>query len=109
MTWSLLPSETLRPDPLVLLEKMTYLGDDLPEWLMSRLQDHLIRCSSRWADHRVEPNLRNYLGRLCNLCRWLIENRNWSKIDQLQRSDLVAYVEARLAENVRPNTIRTET
>jgi integrase/recombinase XerD len=38
----------------------------------------------------------------------LIENRNWSKIDQLQRSDLVAYVEARLKENVRPNTIRTD-
>ena len=100
--------ENQRPDPVVFLEQMAHLGDDLPNWLVTLLRQHLLRCSGRWPAHRVEPNLRNYLGRLSNLCRWLIENRNWRKIDQLQRSDLAAYVNARLEGGVKPNTIRTE-
>ena len=100
--------EEKRPAPVALLEKMGHLDEDLPDWLVALLRQHLLRCSSRWAAHRVEPNLRNYLGQTHHLCRWLIENRNWRQIDQLHRSDLAAYVNARQAEGVKPNTIRTE-
>ncbi len=103
-----LAPEEERPDPVALLDQMGHLHADLPDWLVTLLRQHLIRRSGRWAAHRVKPNLRNYFGRLHNLCRWLIENRNWRQIDQLQRSDLVTYVDARQKEGVKPNTIRTE-
>jgi len=101
------PRDT-RPDPVVLLDQMIHLSADLPDWLVLLLREHVIRRSVRWSAHRVRSNLQNSFTRLCMICRWLVKDRDWQQIDQLQRSDLIAYVNARQEAGLNPNSIRTE-
>lgn len=49
-----------------------------------------------------------HFGLLCQIGRWLVTQRGWSELDQLQRSDLVAYVNARLEAGIKPRSIGSE-
>ena len=45
---------------------------------------------------------------LCRICRWLVTQRNWLQLDQLQRTDLVAYVHQRQEDGIKPRSIGSE-
>lgn len=40
--------------------------------------------------------------------RWLVQNRGWQQLDQLQRTDLVAYVHARQEADLKPRSIASQ-
>ena len=45
---------------------------------------------------------------MCRLGRWLVQHRQWSTLDQLQRADLKAYVEACQRRGLKPQSIGAE-
>lgn len=96
------------PKASLLLDQLSHLIDDLPPWLQSRLRQHTLRRATRWTAHRLQPQMHHHLGTLGRLCRWLVQNRAWHQLDQLQRADLVAYVHHRQEMGIKPRSIGTE-
>lgn len=99
---------TVRPDSHELLGKMVHLAAELPQWLQRELVEHTLRLMPRWTDHRLVPNTHKHFGTLCRVCRWLVTNRHWSQLEQLQRSDLAAYVTQRHTDGFKARGISTE-
>jgi len=97
-----------RPDVTNLLEELQRLAVDLPDWLRQRLRKHTHRRSARWPAHRVKPQLHMHFGSLCRISRWLVQNRGWKQLDQLQRTDMVAYVNSRQEAGIKPRSIASE-
>ena len=95
----------IRPNSDEILDKIAHLAFDLPEWLKAELRQHTLRRMSRWATHRVVAQAHMHFSSLCRICRWLVTQRNWSQFDQLQRSDLVAYVNQRQEDGLKPRSI----
>jgi len=100
------PDERLDPD--ILLDKVQHLAADLPAWLQIELRQHTLRRISRWQPHRAATQTHMHFGVLCRVCRWLVAHRHWQHLAHLQRTDLVAYVDARLSEGLQPRSIGTE-
>ncbi|MCP5018952.1 MAG: tyrosine-type recombinase/integrase [Ketobacter sp.] len=101
-----LPDE--RPDPASLVDNLTHLAVDLPVWLQQQLRLHTIRRAVRWQPHRVKAQLFFHFSTLCRISRWLVTERHWSQLDQLKRTDLVAYVNARQQAGLKPRSIASE-
>ncbi len=97
-----------RPDPVAVLDKLDRLTADLPPWLKKILRTHTIRRMARWQAHRVEIQAYNLFGGLCRTGRWLVTHRQWTTLEQLQRTDLVAYVNARLEIGIKPQSVDTD-
>ena len=97
-----------RPDPVAVLDNLAHLALELPSWLKTILREHTIRRMSRWPAHRVEIQAYNHFGGLCQIGRWLVTHRQWQVLDQLQRADLNAYVNARQEQDIKPQSIATE-
>ncbi|MCB7129426.1 MAG: tyrosine-type recombinase/integrase [Candidatus Brocadiales bacterium] len=97
-----------RPDPVAVVDELGHLGLDLPTWLKEILVEHTRRRISRWPPHRVEIQAYNHFGGLCRTGRWLVTHRQWGTLEQLQRADLVAYVNARQEEGIKPQSIATD-
>lgn len=97
-----------RLDPETLLRKVQHLADDLPAWLQTELRDHTLRRISRWQPHRAATQTQMHFGVLCRVCHWLVAHRHWQQLEHLQRTDLVAYVDARLTAGLQPRSIGTE-
>ena len=97
-----------RPDPVAVVDKLAHLATDLPPWLTQILRAHTIRRMSRWQPHRLEIQAYNHFGGLCRMGRWLVTHRQWSTLEQLQRADLVAYVNTRLETGIKPQSIATD-
>jgi site-specific recombinase XerD len=49
-----------------------------------------------------------HFGMLCRICRWLVDNREWPQLSSLQRTDLVAYVNMRQSDGIKPRSIGSE-
>ena len=107
ITTALPPAEGQR-QPTELLAAVMHLARDLPEWLQSILCSHTLRRIPRWPVHRAKVQLHMHFSTLCRICRWLIHNRNWQQLDGLQRTDLVAYLNVRLADGIKPRSIGSE-
>jgi integrase/recombinase XerD len=45
---------------------------------------------------------------LCRISRWLVQNRGWKQLDQLLRTDIVAYVNTRQEAGLKPRSIASE-
>ena len=45
---------------------------------------------------------------LCRIGRWLVQNRAWQQLDQLQRTDVLAYVHARQEAGLKPRSIASQ-
>ena len=101
-------SEEEGPKAPILLDQLSYLIEDLPLWLQPHLRQHTLRRAARWTAHRLKPQMHHHLGTLGRLCRWLVQNRAWLQLDQLQRSDLVAYVHHRQEVGIKPRSIGSE-
>ncbi len=97
-----------RPDPVAVLDKLDRLATDFPLWFKEILRTHTIRRIARWQAHRVEIQAYNLFGGLCRMGRWLITYRQWTALEQLQRADLVAYVNARLEMGIKPQSVDTD-
>lgn len=98
----------VRPDPDELLAKVAHLGAELPDWLQAELRQHTLRRISRWPSHRAQTQARMHFSTLCRICRWLVLHREWHQLEQLQRTDLVAYVNQRLEGGLKPQSIAAE-
>jgi site-specific recombinase XerD len=83
-----------RPDVYTLINELQHLAADLPDWLSERLTEHTRRRAARWPAHRLKAQIHMHFSSLCRIGRWLIENRDWQQLEQLQRTDLVAYIHA---------------
>ena len=103
------PSTPEQPlDPVACVDDLAHLAHDLPDWLRQELRQHTIRRIARWQPHRVKAQTHSHFSTLCRIGRWLVEERHWQQLDQLQRSDLVAYVSARSEAGVKPRSLASE-
>ena len=93
------------PSPQAVMLDIQHLAYDLPQWLQTAIQHHILRLMPRWSAHRAKSNAHNYFCRLACIGRWLVTHRNWQQLDRLQRHDLEAYVAARLEDGLKPITI----
>jgi site-specific recombinase XerD len=105
---SLTSSSEARPDPLVVLGSLAHLAADLPDWLQTQLYEHTLRRMSRWPAHRLKGQTHNHFSTLCRIGRWLVKERAWSALDQLQRVDVVAYVNSRQEAGLQPRSVAAE-
>jgi site-specific recombinase XerD len=94
-----------RPDPLVLAEKLGRLSAGLPEQIAREIRLYVIRQSSRWATHRVKENFTDLFRKLCQTTQWLVKERNWQRLAQLKRNDLAAFVDYKLEQGTKPQSI----
>lgn len=101
-------SEDERPDGQAILKELAYLIDDLPPWLQSAIQTHMLRRMPRWANHHLRNHSYTHLNVLRRICQWLVQQRNWTHLAQLQRLDLLAYVDYRLDNEVKASSINAE-
>jgi len=97
-----------RPDPDLVLQQVSHLTAALPAWLAQAASQHTRRRMARWSDHRLKAETYSHLNKLSRVCRWLVDHRHWTSLEQLQRTDLVAYVHHRQAAGCKPNTIQAE-
>ncbi|MCK6623801.1 MAG: tyrosine-type recombinase/integrase [Anaerolineae bacterium] len=97
-----------RPDLNSLLDNVAHLAADLPTWLQTELRDHTLRRMSRWPTHRLKAQTHYHFSTLCRIGRWLVTERHWQTLDQLQRVDLVAYVNSRQEADLQPGSIAAE-
>lgn len=102
------PQEEEGPKATLVLEELNHLIADLPLWLRPHLSDHTLRRAVRWTAHRLKPQMHHHLGTLGRMCRWLVQNRAWKQLDQLQRADVVAYVHHRQEVGIKPRSIGSE-
>ena len=102
------PQSEERPDPVTLLDNLSHLAADLPDWLQTALRSHTLRRMSRWPAHRLKTQTHFHFSTLCRIGRWLVNERHWQALDQLQRVDLVAYVNSRQEAELQPRSIAAE-
>jgi site-specific recombinase XerD len=86
--------EDERPDTQTILKKLAYLTDKLPPWLQQAIEAHMLRRMPRWASHQLRNHSYSHL--------------NVLELSQLQRLDLLAYVDHRLDSGVKAGTINAE-
>ena len=98
----------VRPNVEELVDQLAHLAADLPDWLQAVLRSHTIRRSIRWQPHRLKSQIHSHFSTLCRIGRWLVVERDWQQLDQLQRSDLLAYVDARQHAQLKPCSIAAE-
>jgi site-specific recombinase XerD len=102
------PTRSERLDPVALVDQLSHLTAALPAWLQPALRSYLISRVNRWQPHQARLHAQNRLASLARTCRWLVQKRHWSSLDQLQRADLSAYVQACQARGLKPQSIATE-
>ncbi|MCP4542631.1 MAG: tyrosine-type recombinase/integrase [Chloroflexi bacterium] len=102
------PQPDPRPDPVALVDALAHLAGELPVWLQQELRQHTIRRIARWQPHRAKAHTHTHFSTLCRVSRWLVTQRHWPQLEQLQRADLVAYVNARQETGIKPGSIAAE-
>ena len=68
----------------------------------------MLRRMPRWAAHQLRNHSYTHLNALRRICQWLVQQRQWQMLDQLQRLDLLAYVDYRLDSGIKASTINAE-
>jgi site-specific recombinase XerD len=102
------PAASERPDPEAILDQLNHLTEALPAWLAQEMRQHTRRRMARWQDHRLKKQTYFHLNSLRRVCLWLVTHRAWHTLEQLQRSDLTAYVDSRLEDGLKPRSIGAE-
>jgi len=97
-----------RPQAETILNDLAYLTQSLPEWLQALIRAHMLRRMPGWAAHQLRNHSYTHLNILRRVCRWLVQERQWSQVSELQRADLLAYVDHRLEVGVKAGTINAE-
>jgi site-specific recombinase XerD len=102
------PTPDERLDPVAIVDPLSHLAADLPTWLHQAIRRYLISRISRWQAHQARLHAHNQFATLCRIGRWLVQQRHWSVLDQLQRADLKAYVAACQQRGLKPQSIGAE-
>jgi integrase/recombinase XerD len=102
------PTRSEHVDPVELVDQLSHLTADLPAWLHQALRSYMISRINRWQPHQARLHAHNRLASLARTGRWLLQQRHWASLDQLQRADLSAYVQACQARGLKPQSIATE-
>lgn len=102
------PAVEQRPKPEAVWASIAHLGAQLPPWLFELLRRQTLRRMPRWAAHRLPIQAYNYFGSLCRTCGWLVQHRAWSRLEQLSRADLTAYVNYRHEAGFKPQSTASE-
>jgi integrase/recombinase XerC len=97
-----------RPDPVALVDHLAHLAARLPDWLSQAIREHTMRRIAQWPPHRAQSQTQHHFGTLCRITGWLVTERGWFELNQLQRLDLVAYVQARQEAGLKPGSIAAE-
>jgi site-specific recombinase XerD len=63
---------------------------------------------SRWPAHRLKTQTHFHFSTLCRIGRWLVNERAWHALDELQRVDLAAYINSRQEAGLQPRSVATE-
>lgn len=105
---SLAVSTDERPAAQTILQKLAYLTADFPLWLQQAIEAHMLRRMPRWATHHLRHHSYRQVNVLRRLCGWLLQHRQWTTLADLQRHDLLAYVDHRLDSGVKASTINAE-
>lgn len=105
---SVSPAPDARPDPVAIADQLSHLAADLPPWLQQAFRGYLISRISRWQPHQARLHAHNRFASLCRSGRWLVQHRHWSRLDQLQRADLKAYLQACQQRGLKPQSIGAE-
>lgn len=96
------------PDPQAIMEKVVHHSADLPDWLRVHLEPHIQRRIAGCTAHQAETRARHDLSVLSRTCRWLVQECDWRRLDELKRVDLLAYVAHREAAGKKPSSIKVE-
>lgn len=101
-------TRTEQVDPVELVDQLSHLTADLPAWLHQAIRRYMLSRINRWQPHQARLHAHNRLASLARTSRWLVQQRQWSSLDQLQRADLSAYVQACQTRGLKPQSIATE-
>jgi len=102
------PQPDQRPDPVALVDALSHLAVNLPDWLAQEIRAHTLRRIPRWQPHRAKSQTHCHFSTLCRMGHWLVTERNWQQLDQLRRVDLVAYVNARQQAGIKAGSIAAQ-
>jgi len=84
------------------------LGTGLPAWLVEPLADYVAYRQHRWKASRARHNAANLLWTVCQVWRWLLEEREVDGFVALSRRDVAAYVDARLGAGIAASTLNRQ-
>lgn len=84
------------------------LWSGLPPWLIEPLTTYLQHCRGRWKPSQRDHHTRARSYALRQIWRWLIDEREITELASVRRSDLQAYIDARLELGRAVSTINRE-
>jgi integrase/recombinase XerD len=96
------------PDPQAIMKKVAHYSADLPDWLRLHLDKYTQRRIAGWAVHQAVRRTQQDHSVLCRTCAWLVQERRWQQLDELQRVDLQAYINYRMEVGIQPSSIKRE-
>lgn len=95
-------------DAGAIVDHLSHLAADLPDWLQQAIRADTMRRISGWQRHQARLHAHNHFAGLCRTGRWLVEQRHWSTLTQLQRADVAAFVQACQERGLKPQSIGVE-
>jgi len=69
----------------------------LPDWLVNELDRYQHLMQRNWRDARVEQNIRRFWSGYLRMWRFLVEERNAQKLEDVKRQFILDYVDHRLS------------
>jgi site-specific recombinase XerD len=98
-------SDSATPLPVLTFETW---GSDLPDWVRDACLGYIRPRQKDWKSSRRVRNSARLLRALARFWRWQLARRSLTACGNLTRSDVQAYVDARLAQGCAPTTITNE-
>jgi site-specific recombinase XerD len=80
----------------------------LPAWLCDVMAEYIAHRQRRWKASQIRAHTRARLNTLRRVWRWLLAERAVTRLSQLSRADVQAYVEMRLDAGIAASTVNTE-
>ena len=81
---------------------------NLPKALTDAIDDYINNLQRRWQQNRVHESTISTLSHLTQSLRWMAVNMPLNSIADINRDAWFAYMDARLANNISPETLNTE-
>lgn len=79
--------------------------DPFPAWLRVPLCEYVKYRWRNWLPHMAKQHAARLTRRLAVTCQWLLEERAWTELSALQRSDVETFLSARQAAGLAVNTL----
>lgn len=99
--------DTVRPQIPETLDLSRFWAG-LPDWLTQPMADYIVQRQQRWKPSQVQHHTRVRLYTLCQIWRWLLEEREVRRFVDLGRRDVEAYVQMRLQASIAASTLNRQ-